>query len=71
MPGVDEHPWVGDVLEWGNPVAPFIEAVRDVLFSGVAPSAGHLLYLVVAGAGALAVGLLLFRRMERDLAVIV
>lgn len=70
MPGVAEHRWVGDVLEWGNPVAPFIEAVRDVLFSGVAPSAGHLLYLVGAGAGALALGLLLFRRLERDLAVV-
>ena len=43
--------------------------MRDVLFAGAAPSAGHLLYLVAAGAGALGGGLLLFRRMERDLAV--
>ena len=71
MPGVDDHPWVGDVLQWANPVAPFIEAVRDVLFLGEAPSAGTLLYLAGAGAGALALGMLVFRRMERDLAVIV
>jgi ABC-type polysaccharide/polyol phosphate export permease len=70
MPGASEHGWVGDVLEWGNPVAPFIEAVRDVLFSGTAPSLAHLLYLVGAGAGALALGVGLFRRMERDLAVV-
>ena len=70
MPGVDSRPWLGDLLEWGNPVAPFVTAVRDVLFTGAAPSGAHLLYLGAAGAGALAVGLLLFRRMERDLAVI-
>ena len=71
MPGVDDHPWIGDVLEWGNPVAPFIGAVRDVLFSGVAPSAANLLYLLVAGGGMLLLGLVLFRRMGRDLAVLV
>jgi ABC-type polysaccharide/polyol phosphate export permease len=71
MPGVADHPWVGDLLEWANPVAPFIAAVRDVLFSGVAPSAPHLLYLLGAGAGALVLGVVLFRRLEHDLAVIV
>jgi len=71
MPGVGEHPWIGDVLQWANPVAPFIDAVRDVLFLGSAPSAGTLLYLLAAGAGALALGTLVFRRLERDLAVIV
>jgi len=70
MPGVDSRPWMGDLLEWGNPIAPFVTAVRDVLFTGVTPSGAHLLYLALAGGGALAIGLLLFRRMERDLAVI-
>ena len=41
MPGVDEHPWVGDLLQWANPVAPFIEAVRDVLFLGRRALGGH------------------------------
>jgi lipopolysaccharide transport system permease protein len=70
MPGIADHAWVGDVLRWGNPVAPFIEATRDVLYSGTAPSAGTLVYVLAAGLGALALGTLLFRRMERDLAVI-
>jgi ABC-type polysaccharide/polyol phosphate export permease len=70
MPGVDDHAWLGDLLRWGNPVAPFIEAVRDVLFSGAAPSTGVMLYLLGAGGGALLVGILLFRRLERDLAVV-
>jgi hypothetical protein len=41
-----------------------------VLFLGSAPSAGTLLYMLGAGVGALALGVLVFRRMERDLAVI-
>ena len=71
MPGVADHPWVGDLLQWANPVAPFIEAVRDVLFLGSAPSAATMAYLLGAAAVALALGILVFRRMERDLAVIV
>jgi ABC-type polysaccharide/polyol phosphate export permease len=70
LPGIDERAWLGDLLQWGNPVAPFVDGVRDVLYAGAAPSAGHLLYLLAAGLGALALGGLLFRRMERDLAVI-
>lgn len=70
MPGVDSHRWVGAVLEWGNPVAPFVTAVRDVLFLGTAPSAVHLVYLAAAAGVALGAGLLLFRRLERDLAAI-
>ncbi len=70
MPGVADHAWLGDVLKWGNPISPFIQSIRDVLFSGVVPSAGTLIYVLVAGLAALAIGLGLFRRMERDLAVI-
>ena len=70
LPGVDSREWLGDLLEWGNPIAPFVAAVRDVLYAGVAPSAGHMAYVGVAGAVALGGGALMFRRMERDLAVI-
>jgi lipopolysaccharide transport system permease protein len=70
LPGVSDHRLIGDLLEWGNPVAPFVEALRDVLYSGSAPSVGHLAYLALAGLGALALGMLVFRRLERDLAVV-
>ena len=70
LPGVSDHRWAGDVLEWANPIAPFVEAMRDVLFAGTAPSLGHLGYLLAAGGGALALGVLLFRRMSRDLGVV-
>jgi ABC-type polysaccharide/polyol phosphate export permease len=70
FPGVRDHRWVGDLLEWGNPIAPFVDSLRQILYSGVSPSGAQLLYLTVAGLGTLAVGTLLFRRLERDLAVI-
>ena len=70
LPGIASREWLGNLLEWGNPVAPYIDAVREVLYSGAAPSLGHLAYLLVVGVGALTAGVLLFRRMSRDLAVI-
>ena len=59
------------VLEWLNPVAPYIVAVRDVLYSGRVPGADTLVYVAAAAAVALVGGRALFRRMERELAVVV
>jgi lipopolysaccharide transport system permease protein len=70
LPGVAERAWLGDLLKWGNPVAPFVNSVREVLYSGAAPSVGELGYLMGVGLGALGLGVLVFRRLERDLAVI-
>jgi len=58
-------------LEWLNPVAPYIVAVRDVLYEGEVPSAAVLAYVLVAAVVALALGRFVFRRMERELAVVV
>ena len=58
-------------LEWLNPVAPFIVAVREVLYEGDAPSVAVLAYVLVAGLVALLAGRALFRRMEGELAVVV
>jgi ABC-type polysaccharide/polyol phosphate export permease len=70
LPGVSSRQWLGDLLEWGNPVAPFVSAVRELLYAGAAPSLGMLVYLTVAGLGALALGWLLFRRLGPELAVV-
>jgi ABC-type polysaccharide/polyol phosphate export permease len=59
------------VLEWLNPVAPYIIAMRQVLYWGEVPSVAVLLFVVVAGAVALLGGRALFGRMERELAVVV
>lgn len=58
-------------MQWVNPVAPFIEALRAVLYGGVAPSATTLAYVVVAAVLALIVGRAIFMRLQADLAVIV
>jgi ABC-type polysaccharide/polyol phosphate export permease len=71
FPGAESHQWLADVLQWGNPVAPFVEAVRQIVYAGTAPSAGTMVYVVGVGAGAVLAGWFAFRRMERDLAVIV
>jgi len=60
-----------DVLQWANPIAPFITGVRDVVYGGVAPSAGVLLYIAAAALVAVGAGVVLFRRMEGELAVVV
>lgn len=70
FPGVADREWLGDLLQWANPVAPFVDAVREVVYAGAAPSGGQMLYLAAVGLGALALGVAVFRRMERDLAVI-
>lgn len=60
-----------DALTWANPVAPFIVALRDVLYGGVWPGAATLAYVAVAALVAPAAGLALFRRMQAELAVVV
>jgi ABC-type polysaccharide/polyol phosphate export permease len=59
------------VLSWLNPVAPFIEAVRDVLYGGAVPSLAVWAYLVGAAVVALGFGRWVFARMQPELAVVV
>ncbi len=68
---VQHHPFVGTALEWLNPVAPFIQSLRSILFYGQVPDLGRLLY--VAGAATLALGLgsTVFARLQGELAVVV
>ena len=68
---ITEAPAARFVLEWVNPVAPFIEAVRAIVYGGSAPSLATLAYIVVAGALALLVGKTLFTRLQAELAVVV
>jgi ABC-type polysaccharide/polyol phosphate export permease len=62
---------VADLLQWANPVAPAVDSVRQIVYAGVAPSLAQLAYVVGVGVAALALGVFAFRRLERDLAVIV
>lgn len=70
FPGQEAHPWVGTLLRWANPVAPFIESVRDVLYDGRLPGLGTAAYVLGISAAVLVGGWVLFRRMQRELAVV-
>ncbi len=68
---IDQHPFVGTVLGWFNPVAPFIESMRDVLYGGAWPGFGRMVYVVCAAAASVLAGRSVFRRLEGELAVVV
>lgn len=68
---VQQHPLVGTLLSWVNPVAPFVEGMRAILYSGQAPSWGQIVYWAAAAGVALVLGTVVFRSMEGELAVVV
>ena len=68
LPGIESHPTIADALYYGNPVAPFVEAIRDPLFWGELPELGDLVYVVVAAGIALVVAAFVFRRVDDQLA---
>ena len=61
--------WVIDLLHYGNPVSPFVLGIRDSLFHGRWPAAGDVIYCVVAGLVMCAAGVVIFQRLEREMAV--
>src|SRR5207253_5632986 len=68
-PQIARRDWVVDVIHWGNPLSPVIEALRDPLFYGRLPGLGDPLYTVVAGVVALALGAYVFNRVDDQIAV--
>lgn len=70
LPGAASNPLLADMLRWANPIAPFIEATRDIVFIGQVPGAGTIAYVLVVGITMLGIGLVAFRRLERELAVV-
>jgi lipopolysaccharide transport system permease protein len=71
LPPVHSHPFLGTLLDWVNPIAPFMLAIRSVLFYGRAPELGQVIYTVVAAGVVLTLGRAVFARMQGELAVIV
>jgi lipopolysaccharide transport system permease protein len=71
FPGAAHHHLLGLVLRWGNPVAPFVEAIRAVTYGGSWPGWDVTAYVVAAAVLALAGGTRLFHRLQGELAVVV
>jgi lipopolysaccharide transport system permease protein len=68
LPGLEGREWIGDVLYYANVFVPILEAIRDPLFFGDLPSAGDVLYAVVAAVVSLGVGAAVFTRIDDQLA---
>ena len=68
LPGAESRPWLIDLLHWGNPMTPAIEAYRTPLYAGGLPPAADTIYLCVAAVLALAVGALVFMSVDDRIA---
>ncbi len=60
LPVAATHPWLIDLIQWGNPLTPVIECFRAPLFLGEVPSTGELVYLLVETVAALVLGAWIF-----------
>jgi lipopolysaccharide transport system permease protein len=68
-PQIARRDWVVDLIHWGNPLSPVIEALREPLFYGELPALGDTVYTVVAAVVALALGAFVFNRVDDQIAV--
>ena len=67
--GFEDHQTIVDLLHWANPLTPQLYALRAPLFYGELPAASDTLYLVGAAIVSLALGALVFRRIDDRIAV--
>jgi ABC-type polysaccharide/polyol phosphate export permease len=68
-PNITKHHRVVELIHWGNPLSPAIQALRAPLFYGQLPRASDAIYLVVASVAALALGAFVFTRVDDQIAV--
>jgi len=68
MPGIKSHPHVADIVYYGNPVAPFVESIRDPLFFGTLPHLSDVIYVFGIALAMLAFASYFFRRVDDQLA---
>jgi lipopolysaccharide transport system permease protein len=68
LPGLEGNEWIANALYYLNFVTPFVEAIRDPIFFGEWPDLGDVVYSVLAGVAALALGVLVARRIDDQVA---
>jgi lipopolysaccharide transport system permease protein len=68
LPGLKGNEWVADLIYYVNFVTPFVEAIRDPIFFGEWPDLGDVAYSVIVGVGALALGVVVARRIDDQVA---
>ena len=69
LPGAAEHPWLIEILRYGNPVTPYVEGIRGAVFQGAVAGPALLAYIFVVGPAVAFAGLWLFQRYEDRFAV--
>jgi ABC-type polysaccharide/polyol phosphate export permease len=69
LTGFQQHPTVKELLRWGNPITPPIEALRAPLYLGQLPHWTDVLYTVGVAAAALALGAWVFGKVDDRIAV--
>ncbi len=70
LPGLHSHRWLEPLLRWVNPIAPFIDAAQHVVYFERTPALATFAYIFGVAALSLGVGVLTFRRMQGELAVV-
>jgi ABC-type polysaccharide/polyol phosphate export permease len=68
-PDISKHHTVVEVIHWGNPLAPAIQALRAPLFYGSLPRLADVVYVALASIAALALGAFVFSRVDDQIAV--
>jgi lipopolysaccharide transport system permease protein len=68
LPGAATHPWLADLIQWGNPITPLVECFRAPLFEGRLPSTGDLVYLAIETVVALVLGAAVFTSVDDRIA---
>jgi homopolymeric O-antigen transport system permease protein len=65
----DSHRWLILLLRYGNPVTPYVEAVRSVVLQATVPGLSLLLYVFVVGPLVALLGLWVVQRYEDRVAI--
>lgn len=69
LPGSFQREWLIDLMYWGNPLTPALEALRAPLYAGQLPDLWDVVYLCVEAVVALALGAWVFRKVDDRIAV--
>lgn len=69
IPAAADTQSVVTILRYANPVTPYVEGIRGVLWNGVVVGPAELIYMAVVGPSVAAFGLWVLRRYEDRLAV--
>ena len=63
-----DNAWIANLLHYGNPIAPFIISMKDIMFYGRWPELLDLGYMAVVAPAVLGLGMWVFNRLEDEMA---